>query len=145
MIYYDFKGPIRVNDDRKIKKVKKKNCDEEDYVESKDLKSYILSATCAMTRHTSLEVVILNEQFYIPRAQMTIKTIINRCSVCLLARCSTKKIESPTENIQNFRIPNKVGDEKNRLYKVIYFDIKGPIKVNDDRKLKKFMQHQEWI
>ena len=83
--------------------------------------------------------VILNEHFYIPRAQMTIKTIINsyRCSICLLARCPTKKIEPPTGNIQNFRVPNKVGDEKNRPYKVIYYDFKGPIRVNDDRKIKR--------
>ena len=83
MIYYDFKGPIRVNDDRKVKKVKNKTSDEEYDVEDKDLKAYILSATCAMTRHTTLEVAILNEHFYIPRAQMTIKTIINsyKCSI----------------------------------------------------------------
>ena len=81
--------------------------------------------------------VISNEQFCIPRAQMTIKTITNKCSVCMLAKCSTKKIEPPTGNIQNFLILNKVGDEKNRPYKVICYDIKVPIIVDNDRKFKK--------
>ena len=56
--------------------------------------------------------VILNEQFHLPRAQMTIKNIIKKCAVCLLARCSKNKIEPPTGNIQEFRIPTNVGDEK---------------------------------
>ena len=111
VIYYDFKEPIRVNDDRKIKKVKKKISDEEHDVEDKDLKAKILSATCAMARHTTLEVVILNEQFYISRAQMTIKTIINsyRYLICLLARCPTMMIEPPTGNIQKFQTQINVG------------------------------------
>ena len=56
--------------------------------------------------------VILNEQFHLPRAQMTIKNTIKKCAFCLLARCSKNKIEPPTGNIQNFRIPTKVDDEK---------------------------------
>ena len=78
----------------------------------------MLSATCAMTRQP---------------------TIMNSysCSICLLARSPTKKFEAPTRNTKKFRIPNKVGDEKNRPYKLIYYDFKGHIRVNHDRKIKK--------
>ena len=68
---------------------------------------------------------------------MTITILINRSSVCLLDDAQLRRLKPTTGNIQNFRIPNKVGDEKNSPYKVIYDDIKDPIRVNDDRKLKK--------
>ena len=81
---------------------------------------------------------VLNERFYLPRAISTIKQAADhrKCSSCALARSSLKKIEPPTGNIKEFRIPRPYGDECNRPYKVCYYDFKGPIKVNDDRKFK---------
>ena len=66
----------------------------------------------------------------------TIIDIYSR-AICLLARFPSHKIEPPTGNIEKFRIPNKVGDEKNRPYKLIYYDFKGHIRVNHDRQIKK--------
>ena len=78
----------------------------------------MLSATCAMTRQP---------------------TIMNSysCSICLLARSPTKKFEAPTGNTKKFRIPNKVGDEKNRPYKLIYYDFKGTFELIMTEKSKK--------
>ena len=55
-VYYNIKGPIKVNDDRKFKKVKKKQSKDDDEDEDQALKAYILSASCALTRHITLEV-----------------------------------------------------------------------------------------
>ena len=55
-VYYDIKGPIHVNDDRKFKKVKKKQNEDDDDEEDQTLKAYILTASCALTRHVTLEV-----------------------------------------------------------------------------------------
>ena len=85
----------------------------------------------------SLVEDVLNEQFHLPRAQMTIKNIIIKCAVCLLGRCSKNKIEPHRGNIKELRIPRKVGDEKSRPYRVVYYNIKGTIRVNDYRKFKK--------
>ena len=57
--FYDFKGPISCNDDIRFKtfgkKKPKKHTDTEEKPDQK-LKVYILSMTCALTRHTTLEV-----------------------------------------------------------------------------------------
>ena len=47
---------IKVKDDRKFKKVKKKQSKDDDEDEDQALKAYILSASCALTRHITLEV-----------------------------------------------------------------------------------------
>ena len=51
--YYDYKGPIRVRDDRSFKPVDKNSIQPSD---PQMLKIYILSMTCALTRHTTFEV-----------------------------------------------------------------------------------------
>ena len=65
--------------------------------------------------------VILDEQFCIPRAQMTIKTIIIKCSVCLLAGFSTKNFEPLTENIPKYPTQNKIVYGRNLSYSVFYY------------------------
>ena len=45
-----------MNDDRKFKKMKKKQNEEDDDEEDQALKAYILSASCALTRHITLVV-----------------------------------------------------------------------------------------
>ena len=57
MCYYDFKGPIRVNDDRRFKPVDKKATKKETDELGQQLKVYILSVTCALTRHTTFKVM----------------------------------------------------------------------------------------
>ena len=79
---------------------------------------------------------VLNEQFYLPRATSTVKMVTRKCTACALARSSLKRIEPPTGNVQNFRIPRPAGDECNRPYTVCYYDFKGPLRVNDDRRFK---------
>lgn len=82
--------------------------------------------------------LILNEQFYLPRATATIKNVLSKCTVCLLARNSMKKIEPPTGNVKAFRLPHSVEDkgELNKPYRVSYYDFKGPIRVRPDRNFK---------
>ena len=54
--YYDFKGPIKVNDDRQFKSVKKKQSNDTTDPPDEQLKVYILSMTCALTRNTTLAI-----------------------------------------------------------------------------------------
>ena len=63
----------------------------------------------------------------------TAKHVIHRCAVCAHARSANKKLEPPTGNIPEFRVPKPFGDECNRPYRVCYYDFKGPIRVSDDR------------
>ena len=76
---------------------------------------------------------IIAEQFHVPKAVSTAKHVIHRCAVCVLARSADKKLEPPTGNIPEFRVPKPFGDECNRPYRVCYYDFKGPIRVSDDR------------
>ena len=82
--------------------------------------------------------LVLNEQFYIPKATITIKSAISKCTVCLLARNSLQQIKPPTVNVKSFRLPHDPEDkgESNKPYRVAYYDFKGPIRVRDDRCLK---------
>ena len=82
--------------------------------------------------------LVLNEQFYVPRATVTIKSALSKCTVCLLARTSIKRIEPPTGNVKSFRIPHspQENSELNKPYRVAYYDFKGPIRVRDDRSFK---------
>ena len=87
--------------------------------------------------------LVLNEQFYCPRATSTIKTSIKRCPACLFARNSLNKIEPPTGNVKAFRIPHLDEEHQmNKPYRVAYYDFKGPIKVNDDRQFKSVKKKQ---
>ena len=45
-----------MNDDRKFKKVKNTQNEDDDDDEDQALKAYILTASCALTRHITLEV-----------------------------------------------------------------------------------------
>ena len=58
--YFDYKGPILVNDDSDYKTKKEKKSKETNKnikePEKEKLKIYILSITCALTRHTTFEV-----------------------------------------------------------------------------------------
>ena len=102
-----------------------------------------LAALNAHQRHqcASLAFVrlFLNEQFYIPRATATIKRVLSKCTVFLLARNSLNRIELPTGNVKALRIPHSPEEngELNKPYKVAYYDFKGPIWIRDDRSLKK--------
>ena len=80
----------------------------------------------------------LNEQFYVPRATSTIKKSIKKCPACLLARNALNKIEPPTGNVKEFRLPHPDAEnELNKPYRIAYYDFKGPVRVNDDRQFKK--------
>ena len=76
---------------------------------------------------------IISEQFHVPKAMSTAKQVVRKCAVCALARSSIKKLEPPTGNIPEFRVPKPFGDECNRPYRICYYDFKGPIRVSDDR------------
>ena len=84
--------------------------------------------------------LILNEQFYVPRATATIKSVLSKCTVCLLARNSLNRIEPPTGKVKAFRIPHSPEEngELNKPYRVAYYDFKGSIRVRDDRSFKNF-------
>ena len=43
--------------------------------------------------------LVLNENFYVPRATSTIKSAILKCDACKLARSANEKLEPPTDNI----------------------------------------------
>ena len=106
---------------------------------SKLTKAFVLNIhqrnQCCTTSFTRL---VLNEQFYVPRATSTIKSAILKCTVCLLARNSEKKLEPLTGNVKAFRLPHPADDKEgmNRPYRVAYYDFKGPLRVNDDRRFK---------
>ena len=101
-----------------------------------------LVALNAHQRHqrTSLAFVklVLNQQLYIPRTTATIKSVLSKCTVCLLARNSLNRIDPPTGNVKAFRIPHSPEEngELNKPYRVTYYDFKGPIRVRDDRSFK---------
>ena len=80
--------------------------------------------------------LVLNENFYIPRATSTIKSAILKCDACKLARSANEKLEPPTGNVKEFRLPHPSDSELNRPYRTVYFDFKGPIHCNDDRQFK---------
>ena len=52
--FFDFKGPIMVNDDREFRTKKGRNSSSSS--EKEKIKIYILNYTCALSRHTTLEV-----------------------------------------------------------------------------------------
>lgn len=81
----------------------------------------------------------VEQQLILPHSVSKIETMM-KSGVCLLKWWATKKLEPLTENIQEFRIPNKVGDEKNRPYCMSYYDIKGPIRAPGNRKFKAVSQ-----
>ena len=82
--------------------------------------------------------LILNEQFYVPRATATIKSVLSKCTVCLLVRNSLNRIEPPTGNVKAFRIPHSPEEngESNKPYRVTYYDFKGPNRVRNDTSFK---------
>ena len=79
-----------------------------------------------------------NEQFYVQRATAMIKSVLSKCTVCLLARNSLNRIQPPNGNVKAFRIPRSPEEngELTKPYKVAYYDFKGPIRVRDDRSFK---------
>ena len=82
--------------------------------------------------------LVINGQFCVPRPTSTIKKSIKRCPACLLARNTLNKIEPPTGNVKEFRLPHPDAEnELNKPYRIAYYDFKGPIRVNDDRQFKK--------
>ena len=58
---------------------------------------------CASPAYVRL---VLNKQFYIPRATATIKKVLSKCTFCLLARNSLNRIEPPTGIVKALRIPH---------------------------------------
>ena len=65
------------------------------------------------------------------------KKTLKACSKCRLAMSLMKPtIEPEIGNIPGFRIPRSLNEIDNQSYQYCFFDFKGPILVNDDRKFK---------
>ena len=89
---------------------------------------------CATARFMLL---VVRENFYLPRPLQTCKSAIRRCMMCMKRRSLNKTLNVPIGNLPAYRIPSGKDSNHNRPYNVIFFDIKGPLSlVNDTYKAK---------